>query len=166
MIRYNTRPTKRPQYSAIVLDNVVAGKKYIVASGPNGPYRKMFFNFLGVDREFDPVVAEIPSVVTQDTETDNLGTVTLGRIASQAKDYLQDIRDNAKTPEERVIKVWLLVYEEEYSEEIYSRELYAANNGVTIAETDVSLKLQFENPAKAQFPLFYDPDKYVGLLYG
>ncbi len=162
---YNTKPIDAVQYSTMQFSNPIIGVKRLVAAGPNGPFTNKSFMVNGVLEEFQCVAAEVPDVTSQATTDLSLGTIKLGRVASQMRAYLNEIGRFALIPEDKVIECKLAIYSTTQSEPIYERVVYVGENGISINENDVNITLEFDNPSKARFTPFYDTEVYTGLRF-
>lgn len=162
---YNTKPSIQQIYTTITFSNLIAGDVRIIASDENGPYKPMMFNVNGGFREFLPVAAEAPPVSTQDPLSNDVGTLKLGRVALEMSEYLEEISMNATRFDQKVISVNLSVYENPISEPVYSIDVFAGQDGISINESDVIVKLQYSNPAKNRYAPFYSPEDFIALRY-
>jgi hypothetical protein len=165
--RYYTKPGDVRQYSTITFSNVIAGKKYLLQSGPTGPFRPM--NFLlpdGSYEEFLPVAASIPDSTVQKPTDTKLGQVVLARIGTQVRQYIQQIIQNATKTEDKTIEIRIALYDNPASAPIYERNLYAGIDGVTIDGENVTITLEFDNAAKVANNSFYDPEIFDGVING
>lgn len=164
---YNKKPPGGTTFSTVTFNNPIAGVKNILACGPNGPYKNMAFNDDGIMNIFQAVAATVPSVSTQDTSSNSLGTIRLARIASQVYEYMNLIVGGTTLLTDRVVTARIRVYRNPVSTPIYDVLLYIGKNGISISEMDVIIKLQFENPARIPYAPFYDAvAEYTGLQYG
>lgn len=161
---YNTKPATVVQYNTIEFYNSFVGWLRFVASGPNGPYSpKYFLTPEGQEQKFTPVAAYVPDTSQQDTSTNELCTIRLGRVSSGAIKYLTDLINGTRRPQDRVIECRLSIYQGEGNEPIYSRKAFVGENGFVIGESDINIMLEVENPLKIQYPYYYDPEIFPGL---
>lgn len=164
---YNTKPATIVQYNTIEFYNSYVGWLRFVASGPGGPYESRYFLTPdGEEHEFKPVAAYVPDTSQQDTTTNELCTIRLGRVSSNAIKYLTDLIAATKRPQDRIIECRLSIYQGDGSSPVYSRKAYVGESGFVIGESDVNIMLEIENPLKIQFPYYYDPEIFPGLKDG
>lgn len=165
--KLHTKPAHVVQYQTFELYNPKAGYARVLAAGPNGPYRSMdFLTEQGTMETFQVARAEIPDTTTQDVNSTELGQITLSRIGYAMMEYLAPIQQFGIKPTDAVITCRVATYENPNSNPVYYKNLYVAKNGISMDADNVTLKLQFENPAKVAISMYYDPIKeYTGLIY-
>lgn len=164
--RFNQRPANTPKYNTIQFYNAIAGYKRILVAGSNGPYFDKDFMVSGQMETFQAVSCEIPDVTSQDTDSNNVGSIRFGRIGTDVVEYLQAIDSGVLIPSDTVIEVRLALYEGESTTPMFERIVYVGKDGVSIGSQSVSINLQVDNPAKIQYVPFYNTDDYIGLEFG
>ena len=162
----NTQPGNRVYYETITLKNVIAGEINLLVSGIHGPYKPLNFMQGGLIKTFTPVRAKVPQMSNQDVASNIVCKVQIGRVSSQAYDFLNSILMGALKPADKVIEAVLCVYDSTGSEPIFRRDLYVGADGVSIGQSDIDLTLEIDNPAKSQYAPFYNPTEFFSLLGG
>lgn len=162
-----TKPAHVVEYHTFELYNPKAGYARVLAGGPNGPYRSMdFLTEQGTMETFRIARVEMPDTTTQDVNSTELGQINLSRVGYAMMEYLEPIQQFGVKPSDAVITCRIATYINPNSKPIYSQNVYVAENGISLDAENVTLKLQFENPAKIAISKYYDPIKeYTGLIY-
>lgn len=165
---YNTKDLDARRSLVVLFDNDKAGKKGILASGPNGPWTDRDFEIDGDVISFQAVACEVPQVTQQDPTSTDVGQLRFGRIGSETRAYLTQIKKNSVTPSDALIRVTIAQFDGIYpaATQIFRRDMYAGGDGVTMDQNNVTITLSVDNPAKSQIIDFYDPAIYTGLVNG
>lgn len=149
------RPAEVIDYQCVQFSHPSFGDVYLVAD----QFFAKSFTINNVAIEHQPVAMRLPPTTDQVSDPTRAGSLQFGRIGMDFRAKLEMMTSsNIFTP----IQVTLRVFQD--ATLTYEKELEVANNGISLDEKNVTVKLTVPNYAKVtKKQNIYDPAIFVGL---
>lgn len=152
------RPSNKVSYECVQFSHSAFGDVYLVAN----QFFNKTFSINSVNKEHLPVSMKLPPTTNQVSDPTQAGTIQFGRIGMEFRQKLRSVMSSGKL---EPILVTLRVFEE--ATMVYERTLQVANNGISLDEKNVNVRLTVPNYAKVtRKDRIYDPFVFVGLQNG
>lgn len=152
------RPGDKISYECVQFSHSSFGDVYLVAN----QFFSKIFTINGLPYDHLPVSMKLPPTTDQVSDPTRAGTIQFGRVGM---DFRQKIRQVMSSGKLEPIMVTLRVFEENTL--TYERTLQVANNGISLDEKNVNVRLTVPNYAKVtRKDRIYDPETFVGLQNG
>lgn len=152
------RPGDKISYECVQFSHSSFGDVYLVAN----QFFAKTFTINNEDKEHQPVAMKLPPTTNQVSDPTQASTLQFGRVGMEFRQKLRGVMSSGKL---EPILVTLRVFEENTL--TYERTLQVANNGISLDERNVNVRLTVPNYAKVtRKDRIYDPSIFVGLQNG